>query len=473
MKKILTITIFNLIALTGRGQIKEWSLRECIEQALQQNISLNQAALNNTQNLINLKQAKANLIPSLNITDAQGLSHGRSIDPFSNQFVNQGINSNNFTTTSSITIFGGLLNLNTLKQNKLNYQAGNLDMEKAKNDLSLNVAMAYLQVLFSYEQLDISRKQIESSKEQLRKVEEYVNVGKLSISNLYQVRAQLSSDILAVTNAENQLMLSKLSLMQLMEIPSTDDFRIQRPDINPSPPKNYSKEEVYQKAIETQPQVNSAAIKTQSAYTAMQMAKSYLYPKLTISGSIRTGYSSARKVVSYQQDYHEQQIGYLQGDPSQTVVGYVPVTSTNTSPYAYDKQFKDNIGQSVNLNLSIPIFNNRLYRSNIEKASLNHESSKLNEQLIKNQLRKAVEQAYTDMLAAESRYMASKDQVSASEQAFISVKEKFDVGLGSAIDYISEKNNYSRSLSGLIQAKYDYIFKTKVLEFYKGMPIDL
>jgi outer membrane protein len=469
---IKVLMIFCFATIIGQTK-KEWSFGECIEQALKNNISLKQADLNNRQNTINLKQAKASLIPTFNISDAQGLNSGRTIDPFTNQFVNQNIQTNNIAATSSVTLFGGMQNVNTVRQNKLNYEAGNLDLKKMENDLALNVAVAYLQILFSYEQLEISKKQMESSREQLNKTKVFVKAGKLPETNLLQIQSQLVNDKLTVTNAENQLQLSKLALTQLMEIPAGENFEIQKPNIDLVSAAYPHLEQIYETALENQPQIKSSQIKTKSALTAYQVAKGGLEPKLYLAGSLRSGYSSARKLTTYNQIVQQQNIGYLQSNPAENVIGMIPTTVPVNSNYPAGKQFADNFGQTVSLNLTIPIFNNLTVKSNMDKAKLNIENSKLNEQAEKNQLRKAVEQAYTDVISANKKFIASKEQVESEESAYLTIQKQFEVGLINAIDYVVEKNNYSKALLGLLQSKYDYIFKMKVLDFYQGKDLTL
>ncbi|HXU28724.1 MAG TPA: TolC family protein [Bacteroidia bacterium] len=473
MKQVfLFISVLSFLFLKGQAQ-KEWTFKECVEQALKNNISLNQADLSNQQNLINVKQAKANLIPTLNLSDGQGLNFGRTVDPFTNQFVNQNINTNNIAATTSVTIFSGMQNINTVRQSKLNYDAGNLDVAKMKNDIALNVAVAYLQVLFAYEQFEIAKKQLESTQEQLHKTELFLKVGKMTETNLLQIQSQLSSDKLTVTNAENQLSISKLTLMQLMEIPINKEFEIQKPSNEVLATVYPNIEEIYGTALENQPQVKSSQIKTMSSLVGYQVAKGGLMPKLFLAGSLKSGYSSARKLTTYSQVIQQQNIGYLQSNPSEAVVGFIPTTVPVNADYPAGKQFVDNFGQSISINLTVPIFNNLSVKSNMDKAKLNIENAKFNENAVKNQLRKAVEQAYIDVVSANKKYIASQEQVESEERTYFTLQKQFDVGLANAIDYVIEKNNYAKAILGLVQAKYDYIFKMKVLDFYQGKDLTL
>lgn len=472
MEKYFLFFLLILFQFESKAQIKIWTLKECIEQALQKNISVNQSQLSNEINKLTLEQSRNNRLPSLNASGNQGYSFGRSIDPFSNQFVDQNVRSNNFSLNSGITLFNGFQNTNAINQNTLNYEAGNLDVEKAKNDLMLNVATAYLQTLFAYEQLDNAKRQLEATALQVERTQKLLNAGSVPESNLLQIKAQLAGEKLTLVNSENLLIISKLTLLQLMEIPVTSDFEIEKPlfkeplsETIPSP------EEVYKISLENQPQIKSATIKSNSAMMGIKIAKGLQMPRLILSGSLNTGYSSARNLISYQTQFNTQNIGYLQSNPAEMVSSLVPVTTTLKENYPFSKQFKDNFSQSLGLNLTIPIFNNVQVKSSVEKAKINVLNAQLNEQNTKNQLRKSIEQALTDLKSAIKKQAAVKEQTAALELSYLNTEKKYALGMVNAIDFLIEKNNYTKAQSELLQAKYDFIFKMKVLDFYMGKPL--
>src|ERR1019366_8571403 len=234
VKRIVNLLLAILLLVLSQSlfaQQKVWTLKECIDQALQKNIALNQNIQNNEIYGINYKQSKANLYPNLNLADVHSLDYGRSINPVTNQYSNQNASTNNLGLTSTITLYNGLKNINLVKENRLNYEAGNLDIEKMKNDLMLNVVAAYMQVLFEYDAVNIAQTQIDVTTEHLNYTEKYVKAGSLPESNLLQMQAQLASDNAAKVSVENQLQLAKLILMQLMEIPIVDSFEFERPDL--------------------------------------------------------------------------------------------------------------------------------------------------------------------------------------------------------------------------------------------------
>jgi len=456
------------------AQQKKWTLKACIDQALEKNISLNESKLNNEINKISLSQAKANLYPNLNLSDGQGFNFGRSVDPFTYLFTNQSIATNNVALTSNVTLFNSFLNLNTVKQNELTYDAGKQDIEQAKNDISLNIAAAYVMVLSDYDAVDIAGAQVEATLAQVDRTQKYVDAGKLAESTLLQIQSQLASDRLTKVNAENQLQLDKVTLLQLMETPVTPDFEIERPQLNElTPVATPTTQIIYHTAESFLPQVKSAMLKTNASEVNLKIANAQQLPKLSLGGTLRTGYSSGRSLLSSSTLYQQQTIGFLQSNPSEMVTGLVPTTVLNRANYPFFQQFSDNFGQAISFTLTVPIFNNLQAKGNIEKAKVNVLLGKLNEQDVKNQVRKSVEQASTNLIAAEKKLAASQDQLTSEERTYKDLEKKFNLGLVNATDFLVEKNNLSKASLNLVQAKYDYLFKTKVVDFYLGKTLTL
>jgi outer membrane protein len=473
VKKISVSIVILFLSLSVNAQ-KKWTLKECVDQALQNNVSLNQSELNNEVNKINLEQSKANVLPNLNISDAHAFNYGRSLDPSTYQYTTQNISTNNLSLNSNITVFNGFQNLNSIKQNKVSFDAGNMDIDKLKNDISMNVVVAYMQTLMAYEAIDISKSQLESTTAQVERTKKYVDAGKLAEGNLFQIQSQLASDKLSEINAENQLQLAKVNLMQLMETPVTIDFEIERPEIKEVLiDVSKSAEEIYNIAESARPEVKSAALKTMASEFGYKVSQSLYLPKLTVGGALRTTYSSGRSLYTTQTVYNKQTIGYLQSNPLDGVIGLVPINTVNKQTYSFSNQFKDNFGQVISLNLSIPIFNNLQAKSSSEKAKINLANAKLNEQAVKNQLRKIIEQAYTDQLSAQKKLIATQEQLKAQDRSYRDSEKKYESGLLNATDFIIEKNNLNKSKLALIQAKYDFIFKTKLIDFYLGKPLTL
>jgi outer membrane protein len=271
-----------------------------------------------------------------------------------------------------------------------------------------------------------------------------VNAGKVPESNLFTIRSQQATDNLAVVNAQGQLDLAKVTLEQLMEIPVTDSFEVKIPDlVEPSLLLNQTNQEIYNKALTVQPQIAGASIRTNSALLGIKISEGARYPSLSLSGGVNSNYSVTSRTGSN--------------------------SSVKDSPFF--PQLWTNLGESIGLNLSIPIYSNRQLKSNIERAKINALSVQLDEQNTRLQLRKTIEQSYTDLRNSIKKYEAVQEQIRAAELSYQNMERKYNVGMSTAIDYLIEKNNYFQAQSNGIQAKYDYIFKSKILDFYQGKPI--
>lgn len=445
MKKTIWLIIpFMLLTTWVSAQNKLWTFQQCLDTALQRNITVNQSRLTNELDKVALEQVKANRIPSLSANANEGLNLGKNVDPTTNSFVTQAYHSTNLGISTTLNLFNGLQNANTIRQNRLYVQAGQYDTEKVKNDVTLNITTGYLQVLFAYEILTTTKSQAAATAAQVDRTEKLVQAGKSPESDLLQIRSQQATDNLAIIIAQIQLDLAKVTLMQLMEIPISDHFDIEIPAlVEPSSMELLSNEAIYKKSLEVLPQISSAALNSQAALVAMKVSEGARWPRLTLGGSLNSNFASSRK----------------QG------------TMVNPEGYPFFSQIWDNIGQSFSLGLSIPIYSNRQIKSNIDRAKINEMSARLNEQNTKNVLRKSVEQTYTDLNAATKKYEATKEQLKAVEAVYANSEKKFNVGVMNATDFLIQKNNYTQSQSNLIQAKYDFVFKSKILDFYQGKAI--
>jgi outer membrane protein len=306
-------------------------------------------------------------------------------------------------------------------------------------DVTLNITLAYLQVLFAYEQVENAKLQMESTRSQVEKTEKMVNSGALPVGNLYTVESQLSTDKYSLVNAENQLSISKVNLMQLMELPADPAFDVYRPEMSgfeiPAVPSQMP-EDIYLKALEVQPEIESSEIKVASAETNLKISKASLYPRLSLNAGISSAYSDQR-------------------------------------PRTFSEQLNDNLSQSIRFSLSIPIFNQKQTTTQIQKSEINVRSTQLNALETKNQLRKSIEQAYNDMVAAHHNYEAVQGQLIATETSFNDSNRKYELGMITATDFLIAKNNYENARTNLIRAKYNYLFMRKILDFYQGNPIEL
>ncbi len=454
------------------AQKKVWSLKDCLDLAYHYNVSLNQQRLTTRVSKINYEQAKANVLPTLNFSDAQSFSFGNVAYTSGSQVVRTNSTTNDASLNAGYTLYNGFKLKNLIREYKAYAEASELDIEKQKNDLTLNITAAYMQVLYQYDAITIAQHVVEADSAQVVKTAKFVSVGQLAESNLIQIRAQLSADKVAIVNAENQLQLAKVTLMQLMEKPVTAVFDVERPPSVDMPETTLiSPETVYQKAEDILPEIKSASLKTRAVEADLEVSRASVLPVLTLNGSLSTEYFSNLKRNSYTTTYQNQTIGYLQSNQGETVTGSVPLTSTTTRNYPFFSQFRDNFSQVVGVNLSIPLFNNYRGINTIRIARIAVENAKLNEQAVKNQLRKNVELAVTDRDAALKNYHATIDQLDYETRAYADMEKKYSVGLASTTDLLVEKTNFYKVSLASLQAKYEFIFKSKVVDFYNGIPI--
>jgi outer membrane protein len=453
-------------------QNKAWSLEECIDYALKNNISIQQTQLNTDLSKSTLTQSQANLLPSLNASGGHNYNIGRTIDRFTNQFADQQVLSQNFGVSSDITLFGGLQNINTIKQNKYTYLAGKQDVEKMKNDVSLNVATAYLQVLFAMELTDNSRNQMGITEAQVARTKKLVDAGSLAKGSLLDIQAQLATEELNYTNAQNQLDLAYLTLAQLLNIESTKGFTVVKPVINVGNDALLTADpnQIYNTAISNLPEIKSAELKFKSADKALDVAWGGLSPRLTFNASYGTGYSGLSQRIVGLPAF----TGYApNGDV--TTGGDNVLTPTFSSP-AFEKipfadQYKDNVNKTFGFYLQVPIFNRFQTKTAIDRAKIQKLNADLTVELTKQQIQKNIQQAYADANAGLKKYNSSLKAVTAMQESFKYAEQKFNVGMVNTMDYNDTKNKLIKAQSDLLQAKYEYVFKSKVLDFYQGKPL--
>lgn len=462
---------FSLLSVQAKAQ-ESWSLQKCIDYALENNISVKQNVLNADLAKENYNQSIANLFPTLNAGASHSYNWGQRIDPFTNTFATNRVRSNNFYLGTQVTLFSGLQLQNTLKQNSLNLLAGKYDVEKMKNDIVLNVATAYLNVLFAQELLGVAKTQKSITEAQVTRTQKLVDAGTLALGSLLDLQAQLASDELNEVNTQNQLDIALLTLSQLINLEKADGFSIVRPqlEIPANPVLAESPERIYQFALSNQPSIKSAETKVLSAEKSVKIAKGTAYPSITMSGSLGTGYSGlSQKVTGY--EYGDP---YLIGYTTDTVAVYsVGSLSAITEKTPFGDQMKDNLNENLGFNLNIPIFNGWQSHNAINRAKIAKQNAEYTLQLSEQSLRQTIEQAHVDAQSALKQYYATGKTVEALAQAFDYAEKKFNVGALNSTDYNTAKNRLNNAQSDLLRNKYNFIFKSKVLDFYMGKPITL
>jgi outer membrane protein len=437
----------NLMAQQNRV----WTLQECIDYAFKNNIQVRQTELSVFRDEVNLKQAQYNRLPNLNAFTGGSNNVGRSVNPFTNIIVDQDVTSQNVGVNSSITLFNGFNQTNTINQNRANLAKSEYDLEDIKNNTALNIVNFYLNILLAAEQYKNALLALETSEIQLDRTQKQFNAGAVAQQNLLQVKQQMANEELNLIRAENTLELTKLSLKQALQLPATTLMELEIPEIT-APAETWlmlNLEDIYTGALSL-PSVKSAEAQLESAEYGVSLARSGKYPSLTLSGGLNTAYSSIAPD--------------LFPDPS---------SPTGFKENTYFNQLDFNMRRFVSLNLNIPIFNKFQNNSNVHLAKLSLDNAMFQTSAVKNQLRQNIEQAYYDARAAAKTYFATQKQVEALEESFRNVEQRFNIGASDPIEYNQIKNDYNRALNDLIRSKFDYVFKLRVLDFYQGKPLEL
>jgi outer membrane protein len=450
-----------------------WSLEDCIKYAMENNIQIKQTVLNTEYNENLLKQSKLSQIPNLNGSGNYSFSWGRALDQTTYQYTEgQQINSVNLGLSSSVNLFNGLRVRNTILQNELNLMSSYEDVEKVKNDISLNIAAAYLTILFNKELLAVTKSQLAVTGQQVDRTRKMVDAGKLAEGSFLEIQAQYASEELNQVNAENQLYISLLNLQQILDLPFDTAFDVIFPVLaDPDEdPIVVSVSDVYQFAQKEMPEIKSAELALKSSEKGLKIAEGGRYPQLRMSLNYSSGYSDFReKVVGF-----ETPVSVPLGatESGEAVYSY-PQQFPMYGKYPFFEQMRDNNSAGVGLGLQIPIFNGWQVNTNIANARIALENAELELQSRKLVLYASIQQAYADALAALKKFTATQHALVSMEESFKYTEKKFEVGLVNTVDYYTSKNQLIATQSDLLQAKYDFIFRIKILNFYRGEPITL
>jgi len=452
----------------GVSAQKVWTLQECVDHALKNNIQVKQAELNTELADVSKDQSFATMLPSLNGGANYNIYEGRSVDPTTYQFTTNEIRSSNFSLTSSLSIFEGFQLQNSLKQSKLNYLSSKFDLQKIRNDISLNVVTFYLQVLFNKDLVTQAKVQSDAGKIQRDRMIEMEKAGAVSRGNLLDMEAQYATDELGLVNAQTQYDAAVLSLAQLLELETVSGFSVDTLSF-PAPTVDYASlnvSSIYETALTTQPDVKSSEYKVESAMKGLSIARGASYPRLSLSGSISSAYSSSREGIS-NLAIDTTLLGFTQSLEPVYTLGYIPTYEKTP----FKDQLDENLSKSVGINLVIPLFNGLQTRSGIRRAKIYLQQAQLNNESVRKSLFKSVQQAVNDVASANNRFSAAQKSADAMSESYNFNQQKFDLGMLNTYDFLVSKNNYTKARAEMLQAKYDLIFKLKILDFYMGKPL--
>ena len=436
MKIFITTTVALLLMPASVLAQQQWSLRQCIDYAVEHNIQVKQREVSRMQRELDVNTAKNSRLPDLSASASESFSFGRGLTA-QNTYSNTNTSSTSFNLSSSVPLFTGYRIPRTLEMQKLNLEAATADLEKAKNDIRMQVAQAYVQILYNLELCEVANRQIEIDSMHVHRLTEMMKNGKASGTEVAQQEASLAQSRLTATQADNDYRLSLLSLTQLLELPSPEGFTISR-EVNqelwneihtlPSP------DVIYQEALIIKPEIQAEQSRLASSAKNIDIAKSAKLPSLSLSGGLGTNYYKTSGIP---------------GDK-------------------FFKQLNNNFSQFLGLSLNVPIFNRFETRNNIKNAQLSQYNQQLQLDNVKKNLYKEIQQAYYNAVTSEAKYQSSEQAKRSQEEAFRLMSAKYEYGKANITEFNEAKNNLMKAESDLVRAKYEYLYQNALIEFYRG-----
>lgn len=438
----LLLTAFVLSGWTGHlaaAQEKPWSLQDCIGYALDHNFSVQRSALQVQQREIDLNTALNNRLPGVAASASQNFSFGRGLTA-DNTYANTNTTNTGFSLGADLTLFNGLRNYNNIALGKLNLQAATADLEKARDDIRVAVAQAYVQILYDREIAEVAARQVEIDSQQVVRLETLQANGKATAADVASQRASLAQSRLSAVQAENKLSLARLDLAQLLELPSPEGFDVVVPtDDALALPLPAGPEIIYEEAVGHKPAVRAEETRLAYADRNIALAKGGYLPSLSLSGGLGTNY----------------------------------YTSSGYAAKSFFDQLGNNFSQYIGLSLNVPIFSRLSTRNQVRTARVNYDAQQLQLETVKKQLFKEIQQAWYNALSARSKFESSTEAASAAAESFALAQAKYENGKSSITEFNESKNQYLKACSDLAQARYEYLYQTRLLDFYRGRDLTL
>ncbi|MBV9962377.1 MAG: TolC family protein [Parafilimonas sp.] len=473
-KKVANYFLLSLLLFFSKTLFAQdtWDLRRCVDYAMANNITVLQADVQARQAALQTKLARGQSIPTIGFNTQAGYQFGRNIDPTTNLFTNQKIFFQSYTLQGNITLFNFFSIKNNITASQKDEEAYKLGVGKARNDIALNVAAAYLQTLLSLEQANIAKAQIEQTTAQLENTKKLVNAGSMPELNAAQLEAQLATDSSNYISALGTADQNRIQLIALMNLDESTPFNVATPDVDKIPVPSLSELDpayVYQLAISTQPLQQSDSMFIVANEYAVKSARGAMYPALSVFGQLSTNYSS-----TYRQYFTKANTG--NDTLFSNTAGVFSLIPRNPStvikqPSYFNEIGNDNFSQAVGLQINVPILNGRQLRNSYERAKLNLENSKLQLRSDNLTLQQNIYTAYSNAVSALAKFNSSTKAVQTQQYAYDLGTKRYNIGLMSTIDYITLQTSLTTAKINQASAKYDYIFKMKVLEFYKGQGV--
>ena len=457
------------------------TLEECLNYAVANNISVRQADLTRRMSKNTLLQSKLNLLPTITANASYNFNFGNSIDPTTYTYIQQNSQSFSPNIQANVPLFMGLQQINNIKKDKYDLMAYMFDYSTTINNTLLNVTNLFLQIVLNRELVKSAEKQVSISQSQLDITKSRIRAGTMAEASVYDFQAQLARDQATVTSQKNTELLSVLMLKIALQLPDDQPFDITVPELSIGSVMTFEKlnpHDIYQYALSTQPSVQAADARVKSAEFSTKMAKGTMSPTISLSAFTHDNY--------FNQATTPTNITYSLGDittsrpifsdlsQSPTIVGYdrLQIKYTN-APVSFSDQFKNNLANGFSFNMSIPIFTGWQKMTNVANAKLQQQIQQLNAENVKNNLKKDVYQSYINAVGNAQTYSANLKALEAQQKAFEVVQKKYNAGIAVSYELEQSRDNLTRSEANAIQAKYNYIFSVKVLDFYQGKQITL
>jgi len=460
------ILIFHVSGFS-QDSTKYLTIKQCVDLAIKNNLLVQQSEITLETNGVIFRQAKDNLLPQISGTVSQGNNYGRSVNSTNNTYVDQQNSSGSYSLNGNLLIFNGLQLQNAIRQNALFYHASKMDLQQQKDNITLQVLNAYLTVLSSQEALDIANKQASVDSAQVVRLEIQNEQGAIPPATLSDLQGQYASDEVTVVNAVNALETAKVTLFSYLNVPYQKDAVYEMVNMNADiSDLNSSSDSIYQAALQTIPTIKANDFRVQSFQKSIAVARGKMWPSLYFYGNLNSNYTSiATNTIPNSSPIPGSTGEFVTIGPNTYDVMANGYPSEKT---AFIDQVKNNRFQSIGLQLSIPILNYLSLRNNVKIAKLNYENAKVISTSSHYQLQQMVEQAWQNLRSAYGQYKGYVDQVKAYGESFRTAEIRFNAGVLTSVDYVIAKNNVDRANLNLSAARYNYIFRTKILEYYEG-----
>ena len=451
-----------------------WTLQRCLEHALEHNLQLQQAELGVVRGALAETSAKGAFLPNLNASSSYGVNIGQRIDPFTNQFATDAVQSSNYGMSSGLTLFNGFQNHLNLRRARLGLELAQTNVEIAQNNVALSLASAYLNVLFQKEFLTIAQLNAEATGRQVDRVQKLVNAGAAAESDLYDVLAQQAADQSSVVAAENGVTIAKLALAQLLQLSGSeaDNLDVAPPsdDLLEATQLPLSADAAVAFALNAFPDMKAAELQVTDAYLGLDLAKAQRMPRITGSYSVGSGYSQNRQTLVSDPITQDVTIETVEGILLTTPV---VIQDGEFATMSFQDQFTNNLNQSIFFSLSLPIFNGFGIETNIDRAEVDVLSAQLAKEQTAQSLTQTVEQSWADARAAQRTFEANDRALEAATLAMTNAEARFEAGAISALEYADARTRLDNARINALRTQYDFVFKTRILDFYLGRPLSL